>query len=696
MKVQSILWILSIFFITNLNAQVSIGTTIPQAKFHVHDSTTTSSILLSSGNITDEGLYLLQDIMKNTLMTNSDGDITLKAGDTGLLGGELKLFKSGNIGIGQGVLASDASNTLTIAGSSPLKLMGLNTNTMIDTVLTVSKSGVVYKRTFNSLMSNFWTRDNNFLYAMGDSIGIGTSAPNAPFHVVSEDPLNVLFTSDDEKSELHFQANGVESVIGQYDLTTSASFFSGTLPAKGLSYFQGNFESISADQTEGMLFNIQNDKPIYFGTADAERMRIGGMGDLHIGAFDAAQTQLFNVNGKSFFADSLQVGDKFSGLYNNAGKLNLRGFNDLNLIAGEPYAINVQSFESGTPFAIFDMESENLTLGGTPGDEKLNVDGSALIADSLYFDNSDYRLFLNEDTLSIESRKHMKFKTDFIGDFSFFNRDSAFVHFDGSRASVGIGIKNAVQELEVKGDVLIYDTLYVGNRFNKLYTGANMHIDALTNLRLDTRANYDIEIRSDGSEYATFDAKNKRFGMGTTTPEEKIDVIGTVKADKFKMTTTPANGYVMTSDADGLASWEEVPNDGDWTVSGTDLYAGVGGTVTIGTTGIPTSKLNVQGSISMPIIRTALPTFSASLNDYTIIMDTPGSSVILPDPGASLGRVYVLKFQNSLPSSIQSLGAAATVEGMPSFPVPTSPIGGLYTTIVVQSDGVSGWWVINY
>jgi hypothetical protein len=49
-------------------------------------------------------------------------------------------------------------------------------------------------------------------------------------------------------------------------------------------------------------------------------------------------------------------------------------------------------------------------------------------------------------------------------------------------------------------------------------------------------------------------------GIGLTSPSAKLDVAGTVKiADG-----TQALGYVFTSDANGLGSWQAIPNDNDW------------------------------------------------------------------------------------------------------------------------------------
>jgi len=52
----------------------------------------------------------------------------------------------------------------------------------------------------------------------------------------------------------------------------------------------------------------------------------------------------------------------------------------------------------------------------------------------------------------------------------------------------------------------------------------------------------------------------------------------------FMMPTGAVNGYVMTSDATGVATWEPGGggSDGDWTINGSDMYSAVPGNVGIG------------------------------------------------------------------------------------------------------------------
>ncbi len=160
------------------------------------------------------------------------------------------------------------------------------------------------------------------------------------------------------------------------------------------------------------------------------------------------------------------------------------------------------------------------------------------------------------------------------------------------------------------------------------------------------------------------------------------------------MTTSPEAGKVMTSDADGLATWEDIPNDNDWSKVGSDLYTSTAGTVTIGTIGIPSSKLNIQGSLSLPIVKLSLLNYTPTGNDYTVIMDMPSSSITLPAAASSNGRIYVLKFRT--PGASIQAGAGDSIDGNPTFSVPTSYIASAYTTVVVQSDGLNAWWITNY
>jgi hypothetical protein len=89
-------------------------------------------------------------------------------------------------------------------------------------------------------------------------------------------------------------------------------------------------------------------------------------------------------------------------------------------------------------------------------------------------------------------------------------------------------------------------------------------------------------------------------GIGTITPSEKLDVLGSAKMDGFKMPTGASNGYVLTSDGSGTGTWQAPSggSDSDWVISDTNMYSGVSGNVGIGTS-TPSEKLEIDGNLKM-------------------------------------------------------------------------------------------------
>lgn len=79
---------------------------------------------------------------------------------------------------------------------------------------------------------------------------------------------------------------------------------------------------------------------------------------------------------------------------------------------------------------------------------------------------------------------------------------------------------------------------------------------------------------------------NGNVGFGSTAPATKLDVAGTVTARGLKLTTSPASGYVLTSDASGNGTWQN-PGAGfanvsiGTTTTGSDLFFGSGANRTI-------------------------------------------------------------------------------------------------------------------
>ena len=85
------------------------------------------------------------------------------------------------------------------------------------------------------------------------------------------------------------------------------------------------------------------------------------------------------------------------------------------------------------------------------------------------------------------------------------------------------------------------------------------------------------------------------FGIGTTTPSEKLEIIGKIKADGFVMPNGAVHGYVLTTDSMGVATWQYLPIG---PTGATGLMGHTGYTGPKGSTGVQGSR-NVQGSASV-------------------------------------------------------------------------------------------------
>ncbi|MCP4089288.1 MAG: hypothetical protein GY746_05805 [Gammaproteobacteria bacterium] len=98
--------------------------------------------------------------------------------------------------------------------------------------------------------------------------------------------------------------------------------------------------------------------------------------------------------------------------------------------------------------------------------------------------------------------------------------------------------------------------------------------------------------------YGEFDndilAVNGKLGIGTNAPGEELHVVGSIRM----VDGNQGAGQVMVSDTNGTARWTAPSNneDGDWIVSGSDMYSSVIGNVGIGPN-TPSEKLDVTGNI---------------------------------------------------------------------------------------------------
>jgi hypothetical protein len=133
--------------------------------------------------------------------------------------------------------------------------------------------------------------------------------------------------------------------------------------------------------------------------------------------------------------------------------------------------------------------------------------------------------------------------------------DAVYVDADGD---VGVGTTSPGEKLEVSGTV---HSTSGGFKF----PDGTVQSTAVTG----------VEIGGgwvDDSTVVRLESPGDSVGIGTGTPGAKVDVVGTVRMEGFALPTGADSGSVLTSDADGVGTWQASPVYADTAHDHDDLY----------------------------------------------------------------------------------------------------------------------------
>ncbi len=116
----------------------------------------------------------------------------------------------------------------------------------------------------------------------------------------------------------------------------------------------------------------------------------------------------------------------------------------------------------------------------------------------------------------------------------------------------------------------------------------------------------------------------------------------------------------------------------------------------VGANGVPTSTLQVQGSVSMAI-KEVTSSYTLTVNDYTVVVKSAAiANVTLPSAASVPGRIYVIKKapsggSNNIDNEVDvKTTGADNIEGGNVYPIYND-----WTFITVQSNGVDTWYIIK-
>jgi len=185
------------------------------------------------------------------------------------------------------------------------------------------------------------------------------------------------------------------------------------------------------------------------------------------------------------------------------------------------------------------------------------------------------------------------------------------VNVDGSR-NAGVGTASPDTDLHIRSDgnlggltlQVADNTFSQGLRFRNAGSSYTWHL-----YRKDIGSNHANLVFANGAsadlsaftDVVTFE-DGGQVGIGTADPGYKLDVAGDIRlTGRIRDAAGDAgtSGQLLASTGTGIDWVDPVPaDDGDWTVSGNNLYAAVSGNVGIGNTS-PSYRLDVAGDIHL-------------------------------------------------------------------------------------------------
>ena len=179
--------------------------------------------------------------------------------------------------------------------------------------------------------------------------------------------------------------------------------------------------------------------------------------------------------------------------------------------------------------------------------------------------------------------------------------------------NVGIGTTDAPDKLTVVGAARITGS---GDSYFNVTSG-NFGVGTF-----EPQAKFHIfgTMKTTGSGDSYFGVTSGNVGVGTFAPLNKLHIVGTAQMTGFKLTTSPVSGYVLTSDGNGVGTWQAATGGGaggGWTDGGANVYTSTTtDLVGIGTT-TPTAMLNVVKSSTNDLLKVS--SAAGAGGDYFII-----------------------------------------------------------------------------
>jgi hypothetical protein len=483
-------------FTIDNGGKVGIGTTSPNFKLHLKDGTSTAVYQQFSndttGNTTSDGTVLGIDADGDFLINNLESKtIKLYTADTE----RIRLDSAGQLGIGT---------------TSPSALLHVK-STGNGEIEVERASGALINLQAQSARGVIGTDSNHELQLKTNSTARVTITTSGRVGINETSPQHDLHISDTSDTRIWLEATSGDT----------GELYAGT----GVS-----------------LFNRSNSY-LTFGTNNTERIRLDSSGNLIVGGTTAQQTSAVTLTqGGSIINDgfirpatdaSYDIGSsskRYQDLY-LSGTANVGNIASGQITITQTHpTLYLQTSGGGATDAaylqkynndlyLYNKESAGSLFLGTNNATKATIDSSGNVGIGTTVTNalgwgSIAQIGGANPAISLKNSSNVQWDiSNFGGTFNIYNGSNPRLKIDSS-GNVGINTTSPADKLHVEGN------LYFGTSTRTIYTGGS------GNLHLQTNTGEILFLRSNGSSEVMRIDDNNRVGIGTTSPSEKLHVVG--------------------------------------------------------------------------------------------------------------------------------------------------------------------------
>jgi len=403
-----------------------------------------------------------------------------------------------------------------------------------------------------------WTNSGNYWTNLTDSFGIGTATPGAKLDVAGH-----IWQTGTGNSVFLGEGAGAND-----DLTTNANVFVG--------YLAGNSATTGTSNT-------------YIGTRAGESNTsfYNTMVGYQAGQNSTGIRNLFF----GYLAGSSNTGANNTYLGYGAGSASGSGGSNvfIGYQAGQAETgsnkLYIANSSSSPPLIYGDFSTDRIGLGTVTPDTTLHIVGSIKMVDGLQAAGN----ILTSDASGLASWQTPADDGDWTVSGNYVSNSADSIAIGHSAPIVTLDVRDTYEPPATSGNA--NGATFIGSTTNAVGlsigtansgSGASTWMQSWFNNNAAT------------TRQLVLNPSGGNVGIGLADPAQALDVAGTVEMTGFKLTTAPTAGYLLTSDASGVGTWQTPANDDDWTVSGNYVY---NSTDSIGVgTATPSNPLTVSGN----------------------------------------------------------------------------------------------------